>query len=919
MSPTAEYLQFWGKARPADGGGPSWHPVAYHLLDVAASLEALLVARPVARARASRLLAIPEELAVRWLVVMAALHDLGKFARPFQAKCPEHWPPALGPFDPAAAIRRSHTDDGRLMWEEHLRVWLGDRWPVPADADRAMMAAVFGHHGRPLRQEWGDWERYFGSGGQVAAEGCASDLIALLGAPPAAATELEEGRARNASWWIAGMISLADWVGSHQEWFPYRGGAKHELVGLPQYWAWARGRAERAIAIAGLRSPDPGIRRGFGALTDKQTPTPMQEWAESVVLPEGPVLTIIEDVTGAGKTEAAQVLIHRLMVAGRAGGAYWGMPTQATANAMYKRQAGGIKRLFADGSEPTLILAHGQSALHAPFQKSIRRTPDQELAADLGSGELSASAACTAFLAEDRRASLLADVGAGTVDQALLAILPSKFNTVRLAGLAEKVLVLDEVHAFDAYMGVEAERLLTFQAALGGSAVLLSATLPSAVRRWLIEAWEEGLRQGRPCRRPRLGEPDPVEAPLASEYPLATLVSAGGGKECAVDAAENSRRSTRVALVHSFEEAGARVLAAAAAGGAVAWIRNTVDDCLRAASWLRGQRAVPIVFHARFAQGDRQEREGEVLRRFGPALDSPGRAGNIVVATQVIEQSLDLDFDAMVTDLAPMDLVIQRAGRFRRHAGRSRPAGVPEELVVFCPDVAGSPGDDWLAGGFGGTKAVYEDPLVLWRTARLLAEHQELRVPEGLRELVESTYAETTVYDAELSEGLRQRSDKALAARFGDASTAHGWVLPLVLGYTGDFQAWLNDTRIPTRLGDPQTTLRLARLEGGRVRPWVTQEEEWRGWALSEVKVRAWKVPSDAEPDPRFGKVIAAARDGWGEYEQDIPVLVLEPRDENQWSGTLLAQRGKRLEVVYSREDGLGWGAAPGTVADAVE
>ncbi|MBK6781097.1 MAG: CRISPR-associated helicase Cas3' [Gemmatimonadetes bacterium] len=913
------YLRFWGKARPADEGGPTWHPVAYHLLDVAASIEALLAARPVARARAARLLALPEEEAAQWLVVMASLHDLGKFARPFQAKCPEYWPPALGPFDPNAAILRPHTDDGALIWMEHLRDWLGARWPVPPEVDRPIMAAVFGHHGRPLPLDWGDWQRYFGNGGQAAAECCAADLIALLGSPTPACAGLEGDKARHASWWIAGMISLADWVGSHQEWFPYRGMTPEKLMDLGEYWTLTRGLARQAVASAGLRPPKPSRARAFEALTGRTSPTPMQAWAQSVLLPDGPVLAIIEDVTGAGKTEAAQVLIHRLMVAGRAGGAYWGMPTQATANAMYQRQAEGISRLFANGSKPTLILAHGQSALHAPFQRSIRRTPDQEWAADLGAGELSASAACTAFLAEDRRASLLADVGAGTVDQALLAILPSKFNTVRLAGLAEKVLVLDEIHAFDAYMGVEAERLLTFQAALGGSAVLLSATLPSAVRRRLIEAWDEGLRQGRPRHRPRLGEPDPVESPLSGEYPLATLVSAGGCKEFAKEAAATSRRVTRIALVHSFEEAGARVLAAAAAGGAAAWIRNTVDDCLRAASWLRSQGAAPIVFHARFAQGDRQEREAEVLRRFGPALDSPWRTGSIVVATQVIEQSLDLDFDAMLTDLAPMDLVIQRAGRFRRHAGRSRPAGVPEELVVFCPAVTDAPPDSWLTGDFKGTEAVYKEPLILWRTARLLAEHRELRVPEGLRELVENCYAEDTFYDAALPEGLRVRSDKALAARFGDASTAHDWVLPLARGYTGAFQAWLNDTRVPTRLGDAQTTLRLASLGGGRVRPWVTHEQEWRGWALSEVKVRAWKVPPDAKPDPRFAKVIAAARDAWGEYEQDIPVLVLEPSGENLWSGALLTQRGKRVEVVYSREDGLGWGAAPKPLPEEAE
>jgi CRISPR-associated endonuclease/helicase Cas3 len=898
----AAYLQFWGKARPVGLGGPQWHPVAYHLLDVAAAMEALLAARPPTRRRAARLLDQPEDAAAAWLVTMTAMHDLGKFARAFQAKCPDLWPPALGAFDATAAIPRSHTDDGALLWDEHLRAWLGSaRWPICREVDMPIMAAVFGHHGRPLRLDWADWQRYFGPEGLRAASACTAGLVGLLGAPLAG--ELEPDTAKRASWWIAGLVSLADWVGSNQEWFPFCGGTIDTLLPLEEYWQRARRQAGPAIAAAGLHLAGSAPLRSFASLTGLTEPTPMQRWAESVALPEGPVLVIIEDVTGAGKTEAAQVLIHRLLVTGRSGGVYWGMPTQATANAMYLRQQKAIARLFEDGSTPTMVLAHGQARLHQAFQASAARTPDPELAASLETGDLSASASCTAFLRDDRRAGLLADVGAGTVDQALLAILPSKFNTVRLAGLADKVLVLDEVHAFDAYMGVEAQRLLAFQAALGGSAILLSATLPEAARRSLLASWEEGLRFGVPATRRRLGEPDEEEGALASSYPLATVVSAGTRTETSVPAAPGSRRTTPVRLVHSFESAATHLLDSARAGAAAAWIRNTVDDCLAAADWLRDQGGEVLVFHARFAQGDRQERESAVLERFGPRSLPEERRGRIVVATQVIEQSLDLDFDAMVTDLAPMDFIIQRAGRFHRHAGRNRPAGLEGALVIHTPALAEQVSDAWLAGPFKPTAHVYHDPGVLLKTAQLLAEHGCLRVPDDLRMLVEGAYA-----GAELPDGLRARADRAWAAAQSDAAMARLSALRIGDGYTGRFQGWLPDTQILTRLGEPQITVRLARLEGDRVVPWVANPEMWRAWALSEVKVSLKRLPPPVWAEPAFRRAIAAARQTMGEYEREIPVLVLQSAGAGRWAGVLTTGRGNRVEVLYSVEDGLVWG-----------
>ncbi len=158
-----------------------------------------------------------------------------------------------------------------------------------------------------------------------------------------------------------------------------------------------------------------------------------------------------------------------------------------------------------------------------------------------------------------------------------------------------------------------------------------------------------------------------------------------------------------------------RVVAASGEGAAVAWVRNTVDDAIDAAALLRGRGIDAMLFHARFAMVDRLRIEEEVLRRFGRE-PKPCRAG-VLVATQVIEQSLDLDFDLLCTDLAPADLLIQRAGRLWRHQRSSRPVAGPE-LLVISPEAVAEPGPDWLRSTLPGTAAVYRDPALMWRGAR---------------------------------------------------------------------------------------------------------------------------------------------------------------------------------------------------------
>jgi CRISPR-associated endonuclease/helicase Cas3 len=909
------YLHFWGKARPpADRPSPTWHPAGYHLLDVASVMEAMLLARPVALQRVARLLRLDTGDACRLLVTLAALHDVGKFSPAFQIKAPDLWEELRTRLGLPAPAPGFHTEDGYALWLETLADELVERiWEDGGDVLEKLAPAVFGHHGRPVAWKAMRGRQGFPPSALTAARDCAAAMIDLLCPEPIRAAPPRPRDALVASWYVAGLMTTADWIGSGTMWFHYT----EPLPDDPTLWRYwnevARPAARRAVREAGILAPPAAPLRSFREITRlDRVPTPVQCWAESELqLPDSPCLVVVEDVTGAGKTEAAQLIVHRLLAGGRAAGAYWGMPTQATANAMYERQAKVLDRLFSDGSDPkpSLVLAHGQQRLHSGFQGSVlrgvapasRATRERHLPPE-SIDELPGSIACAAFLADDRRAALLADVGAGTIDQALLGVLPSRFNVVRLAGLADKVLVVDEAHAYDAYMSTELQELLRFQAALGGYAVVLSATLPQEHRRKLAAAWADGLRLGgwREAMRPD-------EVVLQSEaYPLATVVSADGVREAPLETAAWSKRDVAVRWMHDVGAALNHAEQMAAAGAALCWIRNTVDDCLAAAEALR-QRGVEkvLVFHARFAQCDRQAREKEVLERFGKEANVKDRAGWVLVATQVVEQSLDLDFDAMISDLAPIDLLIQRAGRLWRHEARdeSRPAGCPRELVVLSPPRDPDPPAGWLADPFRGTGAVYRNHSVLWRTVEALHCTGCIETPGGLRALVEAVYGT----DELPPDSLLRSSQRAEAEALSAASTAQYGTLKVTHGYDAGQQPYVDDLRVPTRLGDETTTIRLARVQpDATVTPWSDSAPAWRAWALSEVRVRANRIPPSAATPPEYAAAAEAARRDWGRFEQDIPILVLHAAGPGPLEGALSApNRGPPIRVRYSEAVGL--------------
>jgi CRISPR-associated endonuclease/helicase Cas3 len=429
------------------------------------------------------------------VLFLLALHDIGKISRPFQAKAPAHWPAALGPIGKEAEGPKHDVAGMALLAHEiaaALEPMLGALHPRQR---RSLLAPFMGHHGKPV-----PWPASYVPAAVFGQECCAAarsfvKSMHAIFAPTPLPTPSKIALAQ-ASGPLAGFAILADWIGSSQVWFHYEP-PDHSAE---RYWhEIARPRAREALRDAGLaRSAQISPRTGFHALTGfDDAPSEVQRWAEAVSLPAGPLLALVEEVTGGGKTEAALVLAHRLMVEGRAKGLFVALPTMATANAMFKRVEVACGRLFLKGERPTLVLAHGRSGLHAGFRElklTIGGWPVQNLEDERDRS----GAVAPAWLADDRKKAFLADLGVGTIDQALLAVLTAKHQSLRLLGLADHVLIVDEAHAYDAYMQEELKRLLEFQAAQGGSAIVLSATLPQRVRRNLAAAFAKGLQAAAP-------------------------------------------------------------------------------------------------------------------------------------------------------------------------------------------------------------------------------------------------------------------------------------------------------------------------------------------------------------------------------------------------------------------------------------
>ncbi len=665
-------LSLWAKS-PPDGDPGSGYPLLLHLLDVAAVASRLqqLIPCPV------RLPCSPD-----WISALVGLHDLGKATPGFQKKLGLDFPDAAGAPD------RHDAGTVPLLRKKLLEIG------VKRCFAHQLAMAVGSHHGSLITSE----EIRCAGGWQFSVDWIAAhdelfigivEGIAINGVPDLPDDDISRSAFLQ---WLMGLTSVADWIGSSDA--ICRWDRLDTWNGDVKAWfSNSLDLAELALIDIGIASKSFNIiNSGAEAVAlalDGWSPRPLQLSIVEVLdqLENEPGLIVIEAPMGEGKTEGG------LACALSSRGLYMAMPTQATSNALFGRVSKFLDRAVSGSS--ALALAHGSGGPEAAANR-LR---------EVGLGTKDSGITAGWWFRGSKR-SLLCPNGIGTVDQSLIGVLNARHQFVRMFGLSGRTVVFDELHAYDTYTEGLIERLLLWLQCLGCRVVIMSATLPNARRDSILKAWA--------------GD---VPIPTTS-YPRVTWATPGRIQALAFPASCKQEIEVRgigadlvVDKAVDMAKQGARVL----------MVVNKVD---RAQEIYQAVDAVPrTLFHARFPMDQRLLTEKSVLKQFGPSGSCT--AGHVLVATQVAEQSLDIDMDVLITDIAPVDLVLQRAGRIHRHE-RKRPVGFERPLVLVA-------GLDQQVPPPKLTSYIYDQWSVL-RSAAWLKEHSSLDLPEDIDRAVQQVY-----------------------------------------------------------------------------------------------------------------------------------------------------------------------------------
>jgi CRISPR-associated endonuclease/helicase Cas3 len=687
---------------------------------------------------------------------------------------------------------------------------------------------------------------------------------------------------------LSGLTSFSDWIGSNEEKFAF--GTPKDCDDLDGWFQKRRADADRALDAIGWESRTPlSLEPKSFEQVFKFSPRPLQQAVADVVSNlKVPAVLLVEAPMGEGKTEAAYFAHLELQRRFEHRGLYVALPTKATGNAMFKRT---LEFLRDQGTNRKLDLQllHGGTFLNDAFQ-DLRLSGIYD--ASKG-GEVRAAEWFT-----NKKRALLSEYGVGTVDQALLPILPVRHNFVRMWGLANRVVVFDEIHAYDAYTGTLLVHLLRWLMALGSSVILLSATLPPSIREALAKAVDGKLLEQEKAY-PRLSIFCPGEEVTQKHFeadPARRLT-------LKLQGIFSDLPSIRSALEEHLANGGMGLALVNTVQRAQDLYRLFPDgEPLEREGQRIGKRLADgtevHLFHARFPAEWRQKREDHALETFGELGNRSGR--KILIATQVAEQSLDLDFDLIATDLAPIDLVLQRAGRLWRHARESRPVSEPILLI------AGLAGDE--PPSFGKPLwwgAVYREDILL-RTWMLLQTKQSLRLPDEIDTLVQAVYEERV----DVPESLQERMKESLVVEDGEVIAQRGQANQAIIGFPDD-ASWNDPARfilydedepgvhrtlmVKTRLGEDSIVV-IPLFSDDEFSSVATPRSDYaKRWFLQAVsisrkgvvnKLRALGVPEGWKQSPLLRNCFPLTLDTQGRWSEDAKVrldddlgLVYEPKE----------------------------------------
>jgi CRISPR-associated endonuclease/helicase Cas3 len=828
---------------------------------------------------------------VRKLCVFIGLvHDIGKQTALFQHKIQQNLPDYHDCTLPLPA--------SFLAPEKSPHARCGEAILLRYHCPPSVAAIVGAHHGKPqseladLENDIALWSENYWGRNQKEWEECWQQMIsAALAEAGFDSMEQLPTLAVSTQMLLTGLLIMGDWIASNTRYFPLIS------IGQPPSKSYDTARVEAAWKK--LRLPEPWFSQypmdaeafmGYFGFS----PRPVQRAVIDILnMAEDPGILILEAQMGVGKTEAALAAASLLANRGLCGGIFFGLPTQATANGLFPRV-----KLWAEYESQDQVhgirLAHGGAALYDEYQALFQGTADM----DLEEGLIAHS------WFEGRKQALLSDFVIGTVDQLLMAALRQKHVMLRHLGLAGKTVIIDECHSYSPYMNQYLDRALTWLGEYGAPVIILSATLPAQRRKDMVYAYLTGKAKGGKVKKE---EHAPWQESRA--YPLITWTDGMRPLQQTVPAPETGN-TVKIAY-GTLEDIPALLEDALSQGGCAGIVVNTVKRAQTLAQQLRGIGLEVLDFHAQFVATDRTARENLLLQRVGKNSTPEQRNGLVVVGTQVIEQSLDVDFDLLITDLCPMDLLLQRIGRLHRHP-RIRPPKLQEARCIVleanCELIE------------PGAQAIYGQWLLL-RTKQLLPE--KIQLPGDIPDLVQEVYAppamdalteqERAAYE-EYTSGKSGKEEKARQfllpkpkrSRFGD-NTIDGLLERNMGASEEQAQATVRD-------GEPSVEVLVLRHGAGNTvftlhdkkqeRPFYTDhvpsEEECREIARQRLRLSAgfskrWIV------DRVIAELETAGREVLPEWQQSHWLkgelfLLLEP----DGTGTLCG-----YHLYYSAEDGM--------------
>lgn len=835
MSDVNPYL--WAKKTEKDGR-EWWLPLEQHLYDtyqVSGRLWELWLNKGQKELISNCLDEPDEETAKQLIEFLGAVHDIAKATPVFQIK---------------QSFANSNDLDIRLL-ERLERDGFTDisnvKFPSPNKSHHALAgetllfwygvnddiaSIIGGHHGKPLDNKWQykdqssylenyfqeefvdspvyqKWEKVQKEIFQWALESAGFKKVSDL--PKITQT----GQVI-----LSGLLIMADWIASNEDYFPLLdidslNVEDQETRFLNGWKKWFKSFPWDPVSY--LDSQELYSQR-FDF-----KPNNIQKTLSNVIeKTEDPGVFILEAPMGIGKTEAALVGVEQLAKKTGRSGLFFGLPTQATSNGMFPRINSWLKNIKNDHGESLPIrLAHGKAALNKEFS-SLARNVDID-------GEGNGSVFVNEWFS-GRKTTSLDDFVVGTVDQFLLIALKQKHLALRHLGFSRKVVVIDEVHAYDSYMNQYLLEAIQWMGAYGVPVIILSATLPAERREKLIKNYIRG--KGERIKKnqisPKIFNND--------SYPLITYTE---GKEVKQVQNFKSEGSKKVTIKSCDEDNLDQLISDLSQGeGVIGIIVNTVKRAQEIAencALKYGSDRVELL-HSNFIATDRTAKEDDLLNMIGKSAERPKQ--KIIVGTQVMEQSLDIDFDVLISDLAPMDLLIQRIGRLHRHDIQHPQQFMKPTLYILGvnDELEFESGSEFIYGGYLLTRTQYYLPDIL-------------TLPDDISPLVQKVYDKSEInlsvelekkyrqLEMQYNDKIKNKKDKASVYRLDDPEQKNSRRPKTLIGWLDYSARDEGEERASAQVRDSNETIEVVALKKVGTGYGVFEEEKDLSDQINDFKI----------------------------------------------------------------------------------